>query len=195
MAKLLFIGHGSFKLKSNKGTTVYIDPFFDGDYSESADLVIITHEHFDHNKTELVKLNSGGLIKRSADFLVNDEYKSESFGDIKVTAVPAYNKNHSAKNCVGYIVNIDGLNLYFAGDTSKTDYMSTMSGIDYAFLPTDGIYNMDAEEATVCAEIIEAKYCVPVHTAPPEGEYNHSVAARFTPKNRLIIMQGEEKAL
>lgn len=93
------------------------------------------------------------------------------------------------------MIKVDGLNLYFAGDTSKTDHMQAMSDIDYAFLPTDGIYNMGAEEATICAELIGAKHSVPVHTAPPDKEVNESVIARFTPKNRLVIKQGQEITL
>ena len=194
MAKLLFIGHGSFKLTTDNGTVIYIDPFFDGDYSAEADLVLITHEHFDHNKTELVSLKSDGAIFRADDFISGSKYLSLAFKGVKITAVPAYNKNHKT-GCVGYVVGADRLNLYFAGDTSKTDHMSTMKDIDYAFLPTDGIYNMDAAEATECANIIGAKHSVPVHTAPPEGEYNEAVAALFTPKSRLIIKQGSEISL
>ena len=66
---------------------------------------------------------------------------------IRVTAVPAYNKNHDRSACVGYVVEMDGLKLYLAGDTSETDYMPELAklGLDYAILPTDGVYNMDVE--------------------------------------------------
>lgn len=191
MAKLLFIGHGSFRLTTNAGTTVYIDPYYPGDYSPKADLVLVTHEHYDHNKTELVSLKSGGAIMRAAEFIDDNMYNAKQFGELMIWSIPAYNKNHQS-GCVGYVIEADGLKLYFAGDTSKTDFMSALKDIDYAFLPTDGIYNMDAEEATVCAELIGAKHSVPVHTERPEEQYNESVAARFTPKNRLIIKPGQE---
>lgn len=188
----MFFGHGSFRLTTEKDTVVYIDPFYKGDYSPKADLILITHEHYDHNRTELVSLKADGVIMRAADFLPS--YKAVSFKDLSIKAVPAYNKNHS-KGCVGYIVGCDGKTLYFAGDTSKTQYMSMVKGVDYAFLPTDGIFNMDAVEATECANIIGAKFCVPVHTERPEEEYNESVVAKFTPKNKFVIKPGCEIVL
>ena len=191
MTKLLFIGHGSFRLTTNANTVVYIDPFIEGDYSPKADLVLVTHEHFDHNKTELVSLKADGKILRASDFIHGMEYKMLKYKDLIIWSVPAYNKNHQS-GCVGYIIEADGKKLYFAGDTSKTDFMSSLKDIDYAFLPTDGIYNMDAEEATLCAEIIGAKHSVPVHTERPEECYNEEVVAKFTPKNRLIIKPKQE---
>lgn len=191
---LLFIGHGSFRLTTRANTTVYIDPFKEGDYGPIADLVLITHEHFDHNKTELVSLKEDGIILRAADFIDKQEYKTIAVKDLVITAVPAYNKNHPY-GCVGYVIEADGLKLYFAGDTSKTDYMSKLNNIDYAFLPTDGIYNMDAEEATICAKLIDAKYSVPVHTERPDEDYNEEVAEKFTPENRLIIKPNQKITL
>ncbi len=194
MTKLLFIGHASFRLTSNCGKVIYIDPYFEGDYSVKADLVLVTHEHFDHNAVDLVSLNEGGKILCAKDFIDGKDLRTIKIGDITVTAVPAYNKNH-ARGCVGYVINVDGLNLYFAGDTDQTEYMSSMKDIDYAFLPIDGIYNMGPEKATVCAQAIGAKFSVPIHTAPPENEYNEDTVRRFTPKNKLVIRQGNEVIL
>lgn len=194
MTKLLFIGHASFRLMLNSGEVIYIDPFFDGDYSLQADLVLITHEHFDHNKTELVSLKSNGKILRAKDFIDGNNYKTIKLDYMTITATPAFNKNHN-RGCVGYVIAADGLNLYFAGDTSETEYMASMSGIDYAFLPIDGIYNMGPEKAAICAEKIGARYCVPIHTAPPQDEYDEQAVARFNPKNKLVIKPGIEVTL
>ncbi len=194
MTKLLFIGHASFRLTLNSGKVIYIDPFFDGDYSQKADLILITHEHFDHNKTELVSLSTSGKILRAKNFFDGYSYKTKKLDFVTISAVPAFNKNHNS-GCVGYVVNADGMNLYFAGDTSETDYMSKLSGIDYAFLPIDGVYNMGPKEATVCAKKIGARFSVPVHTAPPEYEVNERALADFTPENKLVIKQGSEVIL
>lgn len=189
MAKLMFFGHGSFRLTTNDGVVVYIDPFYSGDYSVPADLALITHEHYDHNKVELLTMAKDGIVLRASDFL--PDYKTIAYSNITIRAVPAYNKNHS-EGCVGYVVSTCGVTLYFAGDTSKTQQMSSMENIDYAFLPTDGIFNMDAIEATECADLIGAKHSVPVHTERPEEQFNYSVVEKFTPKNKLVIKPGTE---
>lgn len=192
MAKLLYIGHSSFRLTTDAQTVIYIDPFKKGDYSSAADLVLVTHEHYDHNRTELVTLKEDGRIMRASDFL--PDYKTATIKDVVVSAVPAYNKNHQ-KGCVGYVICADGLKLYFAGDTSETEYMRKLEKIDYAFLPTDGIYNMDVQAATHCAELIDARFCVPIHTDRPEAGYNEKTVAKFTPKNRFLIEPAREITL
>lgn len=179
------------RLTLNNGAVIYLDPFKKGDYSLKADLVLITHEHFDHNRTELVTLKEGGKILRASDLISGKSYKSTTVCGAKITAVPAYNKNHRS-GCVGFVIEADGLKLYFAGDTSETDYMANLKNIDYAFLPTDGIYNMNAEEATRCAEIIGARVNVPIHTEEPDDDFNMKVAERFNPKGKLIVLPGSE---
>ena len=148
MAKLLYQGHGSFRLESNIGTMFYIDPYAGAGYDLPADFILVTHEHGDHNHVELPAKKHDTRILRAEDFLKYGSYHSEMLKDAKVTAVPAYNRNHSSEKCVGFIVFIDGITLYFAGDTSKTDamegYVKDLKP-DYAFLPTDGIYNMNAK--------------------------------------------------
>lgn len=189
--KLLFLGHASFRLTLASGAVIYIDPFCKGDYSAKADLVLVTHEHYDHNRVDLVTLKAGGKILRANDFVGG---KPVRLLGANIEAVPAYNKNHK-EGCVGYVIECEGLRLYFAGDTSTTKFMESMSGIDYAFLPTDGIFNMDAEEATKCAELIGAKFSVPVHTERPEERFDESVVSRFTPRGKLVIRPGSEITL
>lgn len=166
MARLLYQGHGSYRIITNKNLVVYVDPYAGKGYDIPADIVLISHEHFDHNHIEMVKLKSNGKIYRSRDLLINGKYLSIVYQDIRVEATPAYNKNHSKDECVGFLISVDNLRIYAAGDTSKTKYMSERLAnerIDYALLPIDGVYNMGTEEASECAEIIGAKYCIPIH--------------------------------
>lgn len=196
MAKVLYQGHGSFRLTTSGGTVVYLDPFAGSGYDKPADLILVTHEHGDHNAVELVPTTPATVTLRSADMLVGGQYQTKTVGDVTVTAVPAYNKNHPVGRCVGYVVDADGKKLYFAGDTSTTEAMGEMAAwkLDYAFLPTDGIYNMNVKEASACAATIGAAHTVPVHTCPG-ALFDESVAERLNHPSRTIFRPGEEKTL
>jgi L-ascorbate metabolism protein UlaG (beta-lactamase superfamily) len=63
--------------------------------------------------------------------------------------------------------------------------------LDYVLLPIDGIYNMDAKEASACAELIGAKHAIPIHMKPG-ALFDANMAKKFTAKNRLIVKAGEE---
>lgn len=125
-------------------------------------------------------------------------YLRTRFGDVVVEATEAYNDVHPKDACVGYIVEVDGVRAYFAGDTSTTSQMSTLAtrGIDYAFLPGDGIYNMDVVEAAECAKLIGAAHNVPIHLKPvtPYGESQARRFARLAPRP-LLVRAGETIAL
>lgn len=168
MAKLLYQGHASFRLTTASGKVIYIDPFAGEGYDKPADLVLITHEHFDHNAIDKVPLTSRTVQIRSKDATNGVDYYDFDYCDCHIQAVPAYNSHHDRKECVGYLVDVDGLKLYFAGDTATTDYMKEMADlyIDYAFLPIDGFYTMSPEEATECAKLIAPKHMVPIHSNP-----------------------------
>ena len=91
--------------------------------------------------------------------LQNGQYQRFSIKDVQIDAVPAYNHNHKREECVGYVLYVDEVSIYAAGDTSRTDAMTSLLPkyhLDYALLPIDGIYNMDAAEATACAQSIGA---------------------------------------
>jgi len=197
MPKLLYQGHGSFRLTANDGTVVFIDPFAGVGYDLPADIILVTHQHDDHNKIELITQKDGCTIISNFEALEGGKHNNFNIKDIEIEAVEAgYNKNHSAADAVGYIVTVDDLKLYFCGDTSKTPQMAKLAEkkIDYAFLCADGFYNMGLEEAAECAELIGAKHNVPVHLRPGEL-FDRELAEQFKGPNRFIIEAGEEKEL
>lgn len=192
--RLLFQGHGSLRLTTAAGKTVYIDPYAGEGYDRPADLILVTHQHFDHIAVDKMPRNGGCTVIQSTDALAGGKHNRFSACGLDIEAVPAENKNHSRAECVGYLVRGEGLTLYFAGDTSYFPEMEGFSAlhIDYAFLPTDGFYNMDAAEASRCAERICARHAVPIHMNPQQKLFDPAVARAFTAKNRLIISAGEE---
>lgn len=197
MAKLLYQGHGSYRITAGDGTTVYVDPYAGEGYDAPADLVLITHEHVDHTNVDLVHQKPGCQIWREADMLTDGEYQTRELDGIVVRAVPAYNLKHKRDDCVGYVIVVDGVRIYGSGDTSTTSCMMEVlpeEDLDYALLCIDGVFNMNPEEATQCAEMISAHHAIPIHMKPG-ALFDEAMAARFTPANRLILRPGDEMGL
>ena len=194
MPKLLYQGHGSFRLTSNNGVVVFIDPYIGTGYDLPADIILVTHQHEDHNQINLITQKPGCTLITNFEALADGKHNTFSVLGVEIEAVEAgYNQGHAPDNSVGFIITIDGLKLYFAGDTSKTPQMAEFAArkLDYAFLCADGFYNMGLDEAAECAELIGAKHNVPVHLKPGEL-FDRGLAEQFKGPNRLIIEAAEE---
>ncbi|MCH5210922.1 MAG: MBL fold metallo-hydrolase [Oscillospiraceae bacterium] len=193
MAKLLYQGHGSVKLTLATGEVVYIDPYAGEGYDDEADLILVTHQHPDHNKIDLPPHAENCVIFQNSDAITDDGYQNLDIYGLHIEPVQAYNQNHDVTQCVGYLVTVGDKLLYFAGDTSKTEQMAELKdrNIDYAFLPMDGRFNMDVDEAIECAELIQAKHTVPYHMSPG-SLFDAERAALFNTPSALIIEAGEE---
>jgi L-ascorbate metabolism protein UlaG (beta-lactamase superfamily) len=192
MPKMLFQGHGSLRLTANDGRIVYIDPYKGKGYALPADLILVTHNHADHNKIKRCAQKPSCQIITSVEALAGGKHNNFDVGGIMIQAVEAANKNHDPKECVGYIITIDGVKIYASGDTSKTAQMETFLelGLDYALFPGDGFFNMGPDEAAECAKIIGAKHNSLIHLKP--GESIRKAGEEWTAPNKLIIEPGEE---
>lgn len=189
---LTYIGHASVKIVAQDGSVLYIDPnYYKGDYTDLADVILVTHQHDDHKPYYKVKLKEGGKQIENRDALVKGEYKKYEIGPFKIEAVAAGgNPNHDVRYCVGYLVSVDGFTIYHAGDTSKIEQMKDLSSrnIDYAMYPIDGIFNMDAVEATEVAKLVGAKNNIPIHEFDSEGSKKSD---NFKPEGRLVLEYGQ----
>lgn len=188
---LTLIGHASIRIKTAEGAVIYIDPYYQGDYGEKADLILVSHEHSDHNKVNLVKRNAGCVTLRVKDTINKDgSYNTFEYFGVKIEPVPAANKNHSIKSTNGYVLTFDGVSIYFASDTSLLPQMADLAPrrIDYAFFPIDGKYNMNASEAMECAAMVQAAHNTPIHWFDADP-------AAFAPENLLFMAYGETVTL
>ncbi|MDZ7371013.1 MAG: MBL fold metallo-hydrolase [candidate division KSB1 bacterium] len=196
---LKWLGHASVKIKTNEGVVIYIDPFAGTDYGEPADLILVTHGHNDHNQVQKVAKKADCRIIAGPG--ANVVGVKMSVGDstevkgVKIRAVEAYNNNHPRGSGVGFILEINGLKLYHAGDTGKIPEMAALAALhlDYALLPIDGVYNMSPAEAMAASELIGAKRAIPIHVAPSnasQAEKQKNID-KFTPPNRLILKEGD----
>jgi len=194
--KLFYQGHGSYRITAADGTVIFVDPYVGEGYDKPADLVLITHQHADHNNLELVTRKPGCRVIDNTDALAGGKHNSFTVGGIGIEAVEAGNKNHDPKECVGYIVTVDGIKIYASGDTSRTKDMEGFAAreLDYALLPCDGVYNMDLAEAAECAALIGAKHNIPIHLKPGEL-FDRELAEACQAPNKLIVAAGEEIVL
>lgn len=193
MAKLLYQGHGSYRITANDGRVIYVDPYAGEGYELPADIVLVSHQHGDHNKISLLTLKDGATVITNEEALEGGRHNSFTLNSIVIEAVEAGNSKHKPTECVGYIIMVDGVKIYASGDTSKTKQMESFAekAIDYALLPCDGVYNMDMEEASSCAELIGAKHNIPIHMSPGKL-FGRERAEKFTGANRLILEPGQE---
>jgi L-ascorbate metabolism protein UlaG (beta-lactamase superfamily) len=173
LKKINWLGHDGFRIEGSK--TIYIDPYQISDGPE-ADLILITHEHFDHCSPEdVAKIQHSGSVvitekdsapKLSGDVRVVTVGESLSFDNIQIEAVPAYNTNKDfhpkSKGWLGFIVDIDGVKVYHAGDTDFIPEMNDFN-TDIALLPVSGTYVMTADEAVEAALAINPKIAIPMH--------------------------------
>ena len=192
MPKLLYQGHGSYRLTGGDGRTVYVDPYRGKGYGAPADLILVTHQHGDHNKVGRCAKKAGCVVITNAEALNGGAHNEFDLGWIKITAVEAYNKRHDRNSCVGYIIVFDGVKIYASGDTSRTKQMETFGarGLDCALFPGDGIFNMGPAEAAECARIVGAKRNVLIHLKP--GESVAKKAGMWDAPNKLVLLPGQE---
>jgi L-ascorbate metabolism protein UlaG (beta-lactamase superfamily) len=168
-----WLGHDTFKITGEK--TIYTDPF-KIKKRDNADIILITHEHYDHcSPNDIKKLQSSDTtIVATPDCAkkLSGNVKTVKPGDrltvdgIEIEAVTAYNIDkqfHTKnKNWVGYIFTVKGQKIYLAGDTDHIPEMKTFNA-DIALLPVSGTYVMNADEAVKAALDIKPKIAVPMH--------------------------------
>ena len=195
------IKHASIQINYN-GLDIEVDPVGKGmkpetDYSQfpKADIILVTHEHHDHFDRDAI----AQLTKTSTKIYLNPAVhkmlgsgkalkngdKVKVANDITIEAVPAYNTTpgreqfHPKGRDNGYILTLDGMRIYIAGDTEDIPEMANIKDISIAFLPCNQPYTMTIEQAANAAKIIKPKVLFPYH-------YN------ATPVNKLFPLLAKE---
>ena len=182
---ITLIKHGSLEIRC-KGISIQVDPVTEygkhTDYAADfpkADFILVTHEHPDHLDDAAIAVLTGKntrliLNQKSRDMIGRGEVvgNGESIvltESITLEAVPAYNttpgreKFHPKGNGNGYVLSIDGLRIYIAGDTEDVPEMALLEDIDLAFLPVNQPYTMTPEQCIRAARAICPKVLIPYH--------------------------------
>jgi len=196
MPKLLYQGHGSYRLTADDGRIIYVDPCSGEGYDIPADIILVTHQHSDHNNIGLCTRKDGCQLITNKEALHEGRHNSFDIGGILIQAVEAKSILHSPKKCVGYIITIDGVKIYASGDTSRTKQMEKFSNLalDYAIFPGTGILSMGPQEAARCAELIGARHNIIIHLKPG-ALFDKQKAEKWNAPNKLYIEPGQEITL
>ena len=172
--------HSSIRM--NKGKIIYVDPFHIEENYQDADIILITHSHYDHfSEEDIEKVRKADTIIYVTEDYVENARQLGFFenkiigikpnqtyyeGNMEINTVPAYNVNKQfhpkENNWVGYILKIDGISYYIAGDTDITEENKKIK-CDVAFVPVGGTYTMTAKEAAELVNIIKPKVAIPIH--------------------------------
>ena len=182
-----FLGHSGFMIENGNGKKIVIDPYNVSDKVKDADLVLITHSHYDHCSIKDIEkiVGDGSIVVVPADaqskitkiegvdmqiIEVGDEFE---FGKIKVEAIPAYNVDKEfhpkEEGWLGYVIKMGGVVVYHSGDSDKIPEIRNLTGYGkqgtefVALLPVSGKFVMDAEEAAEVASLLSPDLAIPMH--------------------------------
>jgi L-ascorbate metabolism protein UlaG (beta-lactamase superfamily) len=183
---LHWLGHASFRWEGSK--VIYFDPWKIAKGARKADIILVSHEHFDHcSKVDIGMISTKDTVLVASQAAARELKPSEPFCKeiktlspgasievygVKIKATASYNLGKAfhpkSDNKLGFIVAMDGASIYHAGDT---DAIPEMSGYhcDIALLPVSGTYVMSADEAAGAAVTMQPKIAVPMHYADIVG--------------------------
>ncbi|MBW2092042.1 MAG: MBL fold metallo-hydrolase [Deltaproteobacteria bacterium] len=168
-----WLGHDGFYVEGSK--VVYFDPFqISG--GPKADIILITHEHFDHcspddvakvaKEDTVIVTEADSAQKLSGKVQVLKPGESTEVAGVKINAVPSYNVGKDfhpkANNWLGFVVELDGVTIYHAGDADFIPEMKDLE-VDIALIPVSGTYVMTADQGIEAARAIKPKIAVPMH--------------------------------
>jgi L-ascorbate metabolism protein UlaG (beta-lactamase superfamily) len=184
--ELKWLGHSGFFIKNSRA--IYIDPYNIKEGMEKADIIFITHSHYDHcSVADIGKIvQDGTKIIMTADcqskitrfdvpikMEVVEPGQEFEIGDIKVSVLPSYNLDKHFhpidENWTGYLLKINNVIIYHAGDTDLIPEMQKLTGYKQpgkefvALLPIGGRFTMNPEEAAEAAKLIKPTLAIPMH--------------------------------
>lgn len=201
--KIVWLGHSSFRIEADK--VVYIDPY-EISQGPEADIILISHSHYDHCSPEDVKKiqkkDTIIITEKSSVSKLNGDVRTVRPGDvveifgIKIEIVPAYNLNkkfHPEENhWIGFVVELGGERIYHTGDSDLIPEMDQIKA-DIALLPVSGIYVMTAREAARAAEIIKPKLAIPMHYGAVAGDLNDAADFKTALEGKVDVIVLDKK--
>ena len=203
-----WFGHASFMLTSGK-VKIFVDPFRIESAADRADVIFITHPHFDHmseddiekvaseNTTFVAPLEAAQKLSYKKIIAVMPGDRKSVLG-IDFEVIRSYNIgkefHKKSSNWVGYIIIANGKRIYFPGDTDLTEEMKDLD-VDLALLPCGGKFTMNIDDAIKASKVIRAKHFAPIHYKALLGvDGSRKLEERFRRevKNSIILEEVQE---
>ncbi len=187
---IFWLGHDSFRLKGEK--VVYVDPWKLATGAEKADVILVTHDHYDHfSKDDITKISKADTVvvapqpvaqKFDGKITVVKPGDKMTVNGVNVEVVPAYNPNKKfhpkASGYVGYIIMLNSKRIYHTGDADLIPEMANIK-CDIALLPVSGTYVMTAVEAAEAANTLKPSLAIPMHYGDPDVVGTRTDAEEF----------------
>ena len=198
---ITWIHHASFRIAGDEGV-LYIDPWKIPDEPHDADVVFVSHSHYDHfsppdiekvSKLDAIVIAPGETIEKLHAANAVDPGEQISLKGISVEAVAAYNINKAfhprGSHWCGAVFTMSGKRIYYAGDTDLIPEMSDLKDVDVALLPVGGTYTLDAATAARACQSIGCKAAIPYHWGDIVGSEKDAKTFAKSVKCRSILLQ------
>ena len=186
--KIKWYGHAAFKITTNKGIRIIIDPYEPGAYDgalaygkidEEADIVLTSHDHADHNYVKTI----------SGKYVLVDKAGEYDIQGVKITAFPSFHDNSAGKergNNLIFVIAADNLILAHTGDIGHAldaDLLKKIGKVDIVLLPVGGFFTIDAAEASKMAKELAPRVVIPMHYKTEKCAFPIAPVEAFT-KNK-----------
>jgi len=202
--EIKWIHHASFRIAGGGGV-LYIDPWKLAGAAHDADVIFVSHDHYDHCSPEDVKKVSRDdtaivapldTIARLGAANAIAPGESITVKGVTIEAVAAYNVDKAfhpkANNWCGAVFTLDGKRLYYAGDTDLIAEMSALSDVDVAMFPVGGTYTLDAAGAAKAAQAVGCRAAIPYHWGDIVGtRADAEKFAKLAPCKVHVLKAGE----
>jgi len=201
--EITWMGHATFRLGGSR--VVYIDPWKVSSSPGDGQVVFVSHSHFDHfSAQDVEKVSAEGAVVTGPPDVISQIGSGYALrpGDVfdadgvTMIGVPAYNVGKAfhpkANGWLGAVIEMDGVRVYYAGDTDKIDEMDDLSGIDVALLPVGGTYTLDAAEAARAAEAIGCAAAIPYHFGDVVGSADDAAQFAAAAACKVHVLAGGE---